>query len=91
MFALARHRRARRHAAILDGRRRRPRDRARQAIVYANPAAAAINRAGAPGLTLAPPGSPAAATLEDGRARVVHEQRLARPGHAALLDYTVPR
>jgi signal transduction histidine kinase/DNA-binding response OmpR family regulator len=95
-FALARHRRAlerlsQRHAGILgsvgeglltidrDGR-----------IVYANPAAAAINHADAPGMTIAPPGSPAAATLEDGRPRSVHEQRFKRAdGTEALVDYTV--
>ena len=41
-------------------------------------------------MTIAPPGSPAAATLEDGRPRAIHEQRFTRPdGTEALVDYTV--
>jgi signal transduction histidine kinase/DNA-binding response OmpR family regulator len=95
-FALARHRRAlerlsRRHAAILDsvGEGLVTIDRDGR-VVYANPAASAINDVEAPGMTIAPPGSPAAATLEDGQPRAVNEQRFTRPdGTEALVDYTV--
>ena len=95
-YALSRHRRAlerlaHQHAGILGsvGEGIVTIDRDGQ-IVYTNAAAKAINHADTPGMTIAPPGSPAAATLEDGRPRTIHEQRFTRPdGTEALVDYTV--
>ena len=97
-FALSRHRRAlerlaHQHAAILesvgDGIVTIDRD---GRIVYANPRRRAINRADAPvGRRSRRAGSPAAATLQDGRTARVARAAVARARTAreALVDYTV--